>query len=325
MANLLVIGGTGFFGKSILDAFQRGLLKPWGIESVDVMARHVSEFKDKYDYLLGDCVQLHCLDVTSCSTLPIADYVIHAAASTNALNYLMQPEDEKRNILAGTYNYCRLAPEYHQQSKIVYCSSGAVYGQQPPGLDFLLEDSPLQPIESLTESKKNYAAAKRDAENAFVELAHAGLCVAIARCFAFVGPYLPRDQHFAIGNFIEDGVNKRPIKVNATFPVFRSYMHADDLVIWLMTIAESASVKAEKFNVGSDEVVSIQALAHMIGKYFNVPVSVADPTNSTSDRYVPSVCKARKDLGISLRMTLAESIHATVSELLRIQKYESKN
>lgn len=276
MANLLVIGGTGFFGKSILDAFQRGLLKPWSIESVDVMARHVDEFKDKYDYFLGDCVRLHCLDITSCSTLPIADYVIHAAASTNALNYLMQPEDEKRNILTGTYNYCRLALEYHRQSKIVFCSSGAVYGQQPPGLDFLLEDSPLQPIESLTESKKNYAAAKRDAENAFIDLAQAGLCVAIARCFAFVGPYLPRDQHFAIGNFIEDGLSNRPIVVKANQRVYRSYMHADDLVIWLMTIAASASPLSPIYNVGSDQKISIQDLGKKIADIFGVKSEISD-------------------------------------------------
>lgn len=315
MANLLVIGGTGFFGKSILDAFQRGLLKPWGIESVDVMARHVDEFKDKYKYLLGDCVRLHCLDITSCSTLPKADYVIHAAASTNALNYLMQPEDEKTNILAGTYNYCRLALEYHRQSKIVFCSSGAVYGQQHPSFDFLLEDSPLQPLESLTESKKNYAAAKRDAENAFLALAHAGFSVAIARCFAFVGPYLPRDQHFAIGNFIEDGLNNRPIVVKANQPVYRSYMYADDLVIWLMTIAKSATPKIERFNVGSDEVVSLQKLARMIGEYFDVPATIRDQTNFVPDRYIPSIDKAKNELGLRLNYSIYETINQTIKKI----------
>jgi nucleoside-diphosphate-sugar epimerase len=315
MANLLVIGGTGFFGKSILDAFQRGLLKPWGIESVDVMARHVNEFKDKYDYLLGDCVRLHCLDITSCNTLPTADYVIHAAASTNALNYLKQPEDEKRNIQAGTYNYCRLALEYHQHSKIVFCSSGAVYGQQPNDVDFILENSELAPIETLADNKKDYAAAKRDAESAFIELGNKGLNVSIARCFAFVGSFLPRDQHFAIGNFIEDGLNNRPIVVKATRSVYRSYMYSDDLVTWLMTLASASTPLAERFNVGSDNAESIKNLAHHVGSYFNVPVSIAEVTNPLTDKYVPSIQKARQQLGLTLEFSLAEAIDQTVKTI----------
>lgn len=316
MANLLVIGGTGFFGKSVLDAFQRGLLKPWGIESVDVMARHVDEFKDKYGYLLGDCVRLHCLDITSCNTLPKADYVIHAAASTNALNYLMQPENEKRNIQAGTYNYCRLAIEHHQQSKIIFCSSGAVYGQQPSSLDFLLESYPLEPIQTLADNKKDYAAAKRDAENAFVELGLAGLNTSVARCFAFVGPYLPRDQHFAIGNFIEDGLKKRPISVKANRPVYRSYMYSDDLVTWLMTIADAATPTCQKFNVGSDECISIESLAGMIGSYFDVPVDIATHTNYQVDRYVPSILKARKELGLNIKTSLKDILDVTIKKII---------
>ena len=30
--SLLIIGGTGFFGKSIIDSLQRGLLAPYGVD-----------------------------------------------------------------------------------------------------------------------------------------------------------------------------------------------------------------------------------------------------------------------------------------------------
>jgi dTDP-glucose 4,6-dehydratase len=93
-------------------------------------------------------------------------------------------------------------------------------------------------------------------------------------------------------------------------------MHADDLVIWLMTLAASASTKAQKFNVGSDEVVSVQALAHMIGKYFNVPASIADQTNSTPDRYVPSVQKAKLKLGLTVKYDLSQALEKAIQEIL---------
>ena len=84
MAKLLVIGGSGFFGKSILDGYRRGLLEPWGITSIAIMARHASQLQKSVPALIGSSVELINGDITSCNTLVEADYVIHAAASTDA-------------------------------------------------------------------------------------------------------------------------------------------------------------------------------------------------------------------------------------------------
>ncbi len=316
MSTLLLIGGTGFFGKSILDGFQRGLLQPWGIETIHIMARQTEEFKVKHVNLINDRVKFHTLDIAKCNSLPKAEYVIHAAASTNAVNYLIQPEEEKINIQAGTYNYCKLALEYHQHSKIIFCSSGAVYGQQPEGVEFISENFALEPIATLAENKKDYAAAKRDAENAFIDLGRAGLQVSIARCFAFVGAFLPRDQHFAIGNFIEDGLRNRPIIVKANCPVFRSYMHADDLVNWLMTICHSASSLCPIYNVGSSNALAIGDLAELVAKRFNIDVHKEKFSQEGVDRYIPSIDKAKKELGLKLEIDLPTAIEKTIDAVL---------
>ena len=318
MAHLLVIGGSGFFGKSILDSYQRGLLKPFGIDAVSVLARNAQILKSQTPHLLDQTVSLVNADISKCIELPEADYVIHAAASTDAKDYISRPAIERENIQAGTLNFCRLAPIFCQGSKIIFASSGAVYGQQPIDLDELREDSWLMPIESLVTSKQDYAAAKRDSEQAITFLGNAGLNVSIARCFAFVGKYLPCDRSFAIGNFLGNGLRSEPIAVNANHPVYRSYLHADDLVQWLMNIADVASPACPIFNVGSNEVISIQDLAKKIAIYFQVGLQLPQIQGLSVDRYIPSIEKARS-IGCQMEYPLDKAIEVTVTAMLKKQ------
>jgi nucleoside-diphosphate-sugar epimerase len=315
VAKLLVIGGSGFFGKSILCAFKRGLLIPWNIDSLVVVARHATELKSAHPELISPGVELLDVDISSAKSIPDADYIIHAAASTNAANYLSQSAVEKANIQASTYNFCQLMLGKSRVSKVVYTSSGAVYGQQDPNLDFLSESAPLMPVESLAVNKQDYALAKRDAEEAIRNLGFHGFSVGIARCFAFVGQYLPRDQHFAIGNFLGDGLAGREIKVSATKSVYRSYMYADDLVEWLMTIAHAGSAQCPIYNVGSSEAIEIRQLAKKVGDYFGVMVKAPEIRGAESDRYIPSVTKAFNELGLTIRHDLITSISETVRQI----------
>jgi dTDP-glucose 4,6-dehydratase len=107
-----------------------------------------------------------------------------------------------------------------------------------------------------------------------------------------VGPYLPRDQHFAIGNFIRDGLLDKIIEVKAHHAVYRSYMHSDDLVRWLMTIASNATPNCPIWNVGSNEAILMGDLAKKIAGYFGVDALVPPFSDEKVDRYVPSIKKA---------------------------------
>jgi nucleoside-diphosphate-sugar epimerase len=315
MASLLIIGGSGFFGKSILDAYRRGLLVEWGIDSISIIARTASNLQKIAPELIHPSIELLNIDVATCQTLPNADYVIHAAASTDVRNYIAQPLEERRNILLGTLNYCNLSPLFHPNSKIVYVSSGAIYGAQPQGLGKIPEDHAFDALENMILSKQDYAAAKRDSEGLIQKLGVKGLNVAIARCFAFVGPYLPLDQHFAIGNFIKDGMRKEAITVKASHPVYRSYMYSDDLVRWLMTIAENATPDAPCFNVGSDEAISVMELANKVAARFGVSVNYPAQDKIPVDRYIPSIEKARRELGLTLHFNLDQAIEKTIENL----------
>lgn len=317
MSTLLVIGGSGFFGKSILDSYSRGMLKKWGIKKLIIFARNASNLRCSVPYLLDDSITLLDGDLVKCKWLPHADYVIHAAASTDASKYVFNPIIERNNILDGAHNFSILAKRYLKDSKILYISSGVVYGGCAGQKTHFREDDPLLSIESLPENKRDYAVGKINAEALIAELGSYGLNVAIARCFAFVGKFLPLDQHFAIGNFIHSGINKTPIKVLAKSLVYRSYMHSDDLVEWLMEICGASSAACPIFNVGSDEAVLISDLAVKIGSKFGQNVGSFVMSNEVIDCYIPCIKKTQEQLGLSIKINLEEAINRTIDELQR--------
>lgn len=317
MKTLLLIGGTGFFGKSFLDSFQRGDLGHWNIGKIIIISRHTERLRILAPQLLDNRVDLLNLDICNAVILPKADYVIHSASSTDARNYLNQPEIERNNIEAGIHNYCKLAPIFHGESKILYISSGAVYGVQHPQNRFLTEGQIGLTYADMPIAKRGYAASKLEAENVVKQLGKKfGLSVSIARCFAFVGPWLPRDQHFAIGNFLQDGIRGQSIKVNADHEVIRSYMHADDLVSWLMTIVTNATPAVEVFNVGSDEEIKLVDLASIIAMKFGVKLHCATRRSDKVDRYVPSIVKGKNLLNLSLNFDLKSAIDETIARII---------
>lgn len=315
MAHLLVLGGSGFFGKSILDAYKRGVLNEFGIDSITILARAASDLRKNFPALLSDRIALIDADLSLCDSLPHADIVIHAAATTDSARYISDPDGESKNILLCVNHFCRLALRYFRNSKILFISSGAVYGNYSDSIEYVDEDYPFNIDRQLEPSKYAYTLAKRESELIVRQLGGLGFSVSIARCFAFVGKFLPRNQHFAVGNFIQDGLNQRPIQVKASCLVYRSYMHGDDLARWLISIAIAANSNSPVFNVGSDEAISIQDLGYKLSKYFGVEANIALITSKNVDRYVPSIHKAKSQLGLILSMNLDESIKATINSI----------
>lgn len=144
----------------------------------------------------------------------------------------------------------------------------------------------------------------------------AGVECAIARCWAFCGPHLPLDAHFAIGNFIGNVLHKEPILIQGDGTPRRSYLYGADLAVWLWTMLFRAP-SLTPINVGSDEDASILELAQKVAAVLEpeavIQVIGSPAPCSAPSRYVPSVDRARQLLGLTQTVSLKDSIRRTAA------------
>ena len=125
----------------------------------------------------------------------------------------------------------------------------------------------------------------------------------IARCFAFVGPYMEMDKHFAIGNFIRDASAGKDIYIKGDGKALRTYLYVGELSVWLLEILINSSNNSI-YNVGGSEIISISNLAEKIKDIINPNISIVFNENVTknikSKSYVPYINKI-KELNLFLK------------------------
>jgi nucleoside-diphosphate-sugar epimerase len=317
--HIFISGGTGFFGAWLLESLVWCNRKLNLGLSATVLTRDPEAVARKLPHLAGEpSVRLLQGDVRS---FPFPEqefgYILHAAAPTTA-DAAGQPKELLSTLVDGTARMLELA-QSSGAKRFLYVSSGAVYGMQPENLSHIPEDfqADLDPLNS----NAAYAEGKRVSEQmCFSSARESGIEFAIARCFAFVGPHLPLDRHFAIGNFISDALAGRDIQVKGDGTPMRSYLYAADLAIWLWTMLLRESdpeLNPQVFNVGSAESISIADLAQVVIEELNPSLSVQIARKAIAGEpllhYVPDVSKAETKLGLRQLIGRREAIRRTAA------------
>ena len=320
---LFITGGTGFFGCWLLESFlwANDYLKLGA--RITVLSRNPAKFTARMPHLVNNpALRLIKGDVCTFE-FPEGEYayVIHAAAEAGAQLNQIDSQRMFDTIVEGARRTIEFGVT-HGTKKFLLTSSGAVYGKQPAELSHIPEDyrgapDPLDPLSA-------YGEGKRAAEMLCTLAAqNNGFEMKIARCFAFVGPHLPLDAHFAIGNFIRDAMKGVPIVINGDGTPGRSYLYAADLAIWLWTILFNGK-NCQAYNVGSPHKVSIKELAEEISQKVSpgVPVRIINsaPGRFDKNNYVPSVTKAENELNLNVLINQSEGINKTIMWYKKIEE-----
>ncbi len=277
---VFLTGGTGFIGRWLCES----LIHADRSISAVVLTRHPEQFpfaNPAVQPLHGDIRTFDFPD----GEFP---YVIHAAtpASTDDLD-----GEATRRLL----EFART----HGTRRLLFTSSGAVYGRQPRDLTHIPEDLACAP-------DTPYGEAKRSAETLL-----ANRDTVIARLFAFSGPGLPLNKNFAIGNFVRDVLNGGPIRIQGDGTPYRSYLYAADLAVWLWTLLVRGE-PGRPYNVGSDDAVTIAELARTVAAVTvpgtAVEIAQAAVPGVSGSRYVPSVERAEREMGLRPIVSLEEGV-----------------
>ena len=309
---LFITGATGFFGIWLLETFSFANEKlGLGAELVG-LTRNPAAFAAKAPHIVANpSISFHQGDVRDFE-FPSGKFshVIHAGTTSSGP---VPPLEMLDTITQGTRRVLDFSVAAGVK-RFLFISSGAVYGQQPSEMTNIPETyvgapDPMNPASA-------YGEGKRVGELlcALYHQQH-GLEPAIARCFAFVGPHLPLNAHFAIGNFIRDAMNGIPIEIKNGAPS-RSYLYAADLAIWLWTILFKGQA-CHPYNVGSDQEITIADLAKTVPFALGVSVQSLLPSlpnfNFPPSRYVPDTSRAKNALGLESLIGIQESIKRTAN------------
>tara|TARA_A100001015_G_scaffold152208_1_gene168754 strand:+ start:172 stop:1095 length:924 start_codon:yes stop_codon:yes gene_type:complete len=302
LKTLTFIGANGFIGKSFVDFFNKGLFKKYNIKRINLISRNIKELKkikntNNIYFIKGD--------ISRIKNLPKSDYIIYGAEKAEIKkkkNYDSLIKESKKSI----DNFCEIIKKY-KNVKVLYISSGIVNKYRNK---FLIKKK----IKSQSEA---YTIIKCYSEFKIKNLSLFNIKSSIARCYTFIGRWLPRNSKYAIGNFIESIVKNKPIVIKKKNKVIRSYMYADDMVQWLTTICLKSKIKTSIYDVGSNYSIEIEQLANLFSILFNHKIifNKSNYNYRKVDKYLPDINKSHKKLNLKLTYDLKKSILLTIKEI----------
>ena len=315
-ATLLVTGGSGFMGGWIaemvchLNDVHRKNIR------LKVLARNRARFQERLPHIAAKpYVEFIQGDLRDLVDLPRdVNYIVHAAGDPDNRTHSTNPVGTMINIADGTRALVQAAERVSDLRMMLNVSSGNIYGGQPAELARIPESYQGAPACGAAES--TYAEAKRYAETLMTAArCQSRLPILIVRPFAFVGAYQPVDAPWAVNTFINDALQKRPIRVLGNGQTVRSLLYGADMALWLLVMLVRGKT-GQIYNLGSDTGVTVETVARLVAAQsqprLEVLLNAAPSRNIPTSTLVPDTSAAARDFGLKALTDLDTAIQHTL-------------
>lgn len=294
MKKILIIGSSGFIGKSIVDYLSSNKTN---ISRIYSISRKKFTIKKKNKIYLKKITK----NISKLDHIPEVDFIIYLIRS-----------DKISNSLVYFNKFNNLVSNLKKKPKILYLSSGAVYGILKKGSKINERQKiSINSINNFSGYKKKYAKEKLIMEEKFEKLSKKGYKVSIARCFTFVGESI-LNYNYVIADIINSIRNKKKITLKNSKNVTRSYMHSKDMCRWLIKILKNSNTKCPIYNVGSDQQINLSKLAKILAKKYKTEITIKKNKVNRIDYYVPSITLAKRVLKLKITINLLDAINSVI-------------
>lgn len=302
-SEILLYGGTGFIGRWVTESLIHADLELNLGLKVTIVTRNIESTKLRFSNYINNKVTLieHNFATSPLQMRIHSDYVFHGSTPTRNATGIIN-EDE---VLTASRNAALHAIQSKslkfKNTKVIHLSSGIVYGNQP--MEMLARSEDDSPIKEISV----YGQAKFEVDQILNSAYLDGkIDFQSPRLFAFAGPNLQLNAHFAVGNFLYYGLRGEPIIIKGNPKTIRSYMYPSDLVKSLLSVAVQNNYM--NINIGGAEPISMLQLAKLIsGLTSNSEIILANQTIEPSN-YVPSIANLREIIPNLNFISLKDSI-----------------
>ncbi len=324
MTHALITGGAGFIGSHLAD---RLLAAGQQVTIIDDLStgrfENVAHLEGHpgFHYAIEDIRNIHVLDrlVSEC------DVIYHLAAAVGVEKIISQPIATIEINVGGTEVVLKTARRYRK--KVLIASTSEIYGK---GARFPFSEEDDRLMGPTTRSRWSYAASK--AIDEFLALAYhkeVGLPVVIMRFFNTVGPRQTGQYGMVLPRFVRWALANEPIRVYGDGQQTRCFCNVRDVVAAVHALAEAPQAAGQVFNIGSQEEISILALAERIrtraGSRSDIQFVPYDDAYEAGfedfRRRVPGLDKIRAAIEWQPTITLDQ----TIDEIVTYYREEMKN
>lgn len=316
---ILITGGAGFIGSHLSEYSLACGHEVWAVDDLSTGSMDNVEHLIKhprFHYHTADILSPHPL----AEFVDRCDVIYHLAAAVGVRLVVESPVRTIQTNIRGTEVLLELANKKHKL--VVVASTSEVYGKANR-IPFCEDDDLV--IGPPTHGRWSYACSK--ASDEFLALAYwkeKKLPVIVVRFFNTVGPRQTGRYGMVLPNFVRQALRDEPIQVYGTGKQTRCFTDVRDVVWALVKLVQCKGAVGEIFNIGSNEEISIEQLAHTVRSQLRssseikyVPYEQAyEKGFEDMLRRVPSLTKIERSIGYRPTRRLSNIIDG-VADYLR--------